>query len=376
MLFFDLRGALFGLVLLLLAVAALAAWLERRRHTFFELDETHAVLERLPFGVLALEGVRAFRFANPYACRLLGLDAPSGRLPKADWVSLLDQDRLAARSDLVATGCYHSVSLSPERFVRWWVTAWGERDLVCLWDISAQQQTEQAARSMLGDFSHEIRTPLATLLTHLEVLRLPELSDEARGQSIHLMQIEARRMSRMATSLLELSRLETAGAVERRPVDLVSLAEESLAQLMPRAQEREIAISLQADVPLPLAVGDPGRLKQVLLNLLDNAIKYSRPGDQVTVCLRRQGESIACAVHDTGPGIPPEHLPHVTRRFYRGVSEGGEGGSGLGLALVDEILRRHQSRLEIESHTTGAETGTCARFVLTSLPELQREAGI
>jgi two-component system phosphate regulon sensor histidine kinase PhoR len=329
-------------------------------------------LERLPFGLLALEGVRAYRFANPYACRLLGLDAPSGRLPQADWVSLLDQDRLAARSDLAATGCYHSVSLSAERFVRWWVTAWGERDLVCLWDVSAQQQTEQAARSMLGDFSHELRTPLATLLTHLEVLRLPELSDEARGQSLHLMQIEARRMSRMASNLLELSRLETAGAVERRPVNLATLAEECIAQLLPRAQERGIALSLQASAQLPLAVGDPGLLKQVLLNLLDNAIKYSRPGDRATVSLQRQGPNVACAVQDTGPGIPPEHLPHVTRRFYRGVPEGGEGGSGLGLALVQEILRRHQCRLEIESHTAGTETGTCARFVL---PGLQQEAG-
>jgi signal transduction histidine kinase len=255
--------------------------------------------------------------------------------------------------------------------VRWWVTAWGERDLVCLWDVSAQQQTEQAARSMLGDFSHEIRTPLATLLTHLEVLRLPELSDEARGQSIHLMQIEARRMSRMANSLLALSRLETAGTVERRPVDLAALAEESIAQLMPRAQERQIALSLQAGAQLPLAVGDPGLLKQVLLNLLDNAIKYSRPGDWATISLQRQGQTIACAVQDTGPGIPPEHLPHVTRRFYRGVSEGGDSGSGLGLALVEEILRRHQSHLDIESHTTGAEAGTCARFVL---PGLQQEA--
>jgi signal transduction histidine kinase len=372
MLFFDLRGVLFGLLLLLSAVVALVVWLERRRRAWSGFGETQALLERVPFGVLALQGGRTCRFANPYARRLLGLKSPLGRLPKADWVGLLDQDRLAARHDLAATGCYRNFALSSEQFVRWWVTAWADQDLVCLWDITTQQRAEQAARSILGDLSHELRTPLATILTHLEVLRLPDLSDDARRQSIHLMQIEARRMSRMANNLLELSRLESSGDLERRPVDLVALAEETLAQLAPRAQERGIAISLQAEASLPLAVGDPGRLKQVLLNLLDNAIKYSRPGDRALVSLRREGQHVTCAVRDTGPGIPPEHLPHVTRRFYRGVPEGGEGGSGLGLALVEEILRRHQSRLEIESHTEGDERGTCARFVLS---ELRGEAG-
>ena len=102
---------------------------------------------------------------------------------------------------------------------------------------------------------------------------------------------------------------------------------------------------------------------QVFLNPLDNVCKYSRPGDRVEVTLRRGREGIACAVYDTGPGIPAEHLPHITRRFYRADRRGMEG-SGLGLALVKEILRRHQSRLEIESRAGGEETGTCARFIL------------
>lgn len=97
-------------------------------------------------------------------------------------------------------------------------------------------------------------------------------------------------------------------------------------------------------------------------------IKYSRPGDRVIVSLGQADEGITCSVCDTGPGIPAEHLPHVTRRFYRAAPQEIEG-SGLGLALVEEILRRHQSRMEIESCTEGEETGTQVRFVLPVLPK-------
>jgi len=175
-------------------------------------------------------------------------------------------------------------------------------------------------------------------------------------------------MARLVNDMLELGRLETSAEIERRAVDLLTVVEQAIAQIAPQAEEREIAVSLEADAPLPLVLGNADRLKQVFLNLLNNAVTYSRPGDRVMVSLRLEREGIACAVSDTGPGIPAEHLPHVTRRFYRAVPK-GEGGSGLGLALVKEILRRHQSRLEIESQTEGEETGTCVRFVLPVLPE-------
>ena len=101
------------------------------------------------------------------------------------------------------------------------------------------------------------------------------------------------------------------------------------------------------------------RLKQVFPKLLDNAIKYSRAGDHIIVAARATDErnAIACAVCDSGPGILPEYLPHLTRKFYRVAPETSEG-SGLGLALVTEVLRRHQSELHIESRSDGDETGT------------------
>jgi two-component system phosphate regulon sensor histidine kinase PhoR len=116
-----------------------------------------------------------------------------------------------------------------------------------------------------------------------------------------------------------------------------------------------------------LVIGDAGRLKQVFLNVLDNALKYVRPADRVEVALRQGQNVVRCTVIDNGPGIPAQHLPHITKRFYRGVPE-GSGGSGLGLALVKEILEHHQSELIIESQDQGDQTGTSLRFELPILP--------
>jgi two-component system phosphate regulon sensor histidine kinase PhoR len=228
---------------------------------------------------------------------------------------------------------------------------------------------DQSTRFLLSDLSHELRTPLATLLTHLEVLRLPQISEETRQQSVHLMQKEAARMTRLVHNLLELGSLDSGVAIEQRPVNLHAVLDQVLAQVTSQAEEQRIGLSQEVDPAIPLVIGDADRLRQVFLNLLDNAIKYSRPGDRVTVSLNQNAsrDGIVCAICDTGPGIPVEHLSKITRRFYRVASE-EVGGSGLGLALVEEILRRHRSQLEIESRTEGDHTGTCVRFVLPTLP--------
>ena len=171
----------------------------------------------------------------------------------------------------------------------------------------------------------------------------------------------------MSNTLLDLSRLQVTGQIERRPVDLLPLVQEIVAQMQPRAQERDVDLAFESDAPLELVIGDAGRLKQVFINLLDNALKYVRAGDHVAVSLRQGQNGVLCTVRDDGPGIPAQHLPHVTRRFYRGVPE-GSGGSGLGLALVKEILEHHQSDLVIESEALGEQTGTCVRFELPILP--------
>lgn len=375
MLFLDLRWLLFGLLLIVVVAVLLPVWLghrQRRSTAFLDLEGVAAVLERAPCGWLVLDGSRTYCYANPYARRALGLASPAGDLPEAAWVAVLEEDRIAARRDMVAPGCYHNVPLPSGSTVCWWIAPWDNRDVVFLLDITAQQRAEQATAYLFSSLSHELRTPIATILTYLEILLLPNVSSEIRQQSLRLLKAETQRMSRLVNQMLELGRLETSAEIERRLLDPMLLVEQAIAQVAPQAEERGIALSLQVGASLPFVVGDADRLMQVFLNLLDNAVKYSRPGDRVVVSLQRNEEGIECIVRDTGPGIPAKHLPHLTRRFYRAAPQEIEG-SGLGLALVEEILHRHGSRLEIESRTEGEETGTCVRFVLPTLPEEEKK---
>ena len=369
MLTFDLKTLLFALLLLLVAAIGGGFWFARRRRLPTRLPDGTSllsVLDDAPFGVAALEGV-TLRYANPYVLRLLHLPDDASALPDTDWSPLLDADRAAARQETSAPGVgrYRTVTFASGQTARWWVIPWDGRDFVFLLDITAQQRTEQAGRALINDLGHELRTPIATILTHLEILGLSDVGQEVQQQSLTFAKDEAQRMARLLNDMLELGRLETAPALPRRPVDLVALVEDVVLQSTPRAVERQMALSLEAESPLPFVPANADRLRQVFLNLLDNAFKYARSGDRVTISLQRTPNGVMCAVCDTGPGIPPEHLPHVPRRFYRAASKGVEG-SGLGLSLVAEILRRHESELVIESPGVNG-VGTCARFVMSTI---------
>ncbi len=366
MLAFDLQTLLFILILLVVVPVLIGFYLaQRRQHGGMRLPDGASLLDALhdaPFGVVALEEEMVC-YANVYARRLLHLSDNGSALPDADWSPLLEADRIAARQGGGArAGRYRTITFASGQTARWWVIPWDGRDFVFLLDVTAQQRTEQAGRALINDLSHELRTPIATLLTHLEILGLSDVGKEVQQQSLTLAKEEAQRMARLLNDMLELGRLETSQELPRRPVDVLALVEDVVLQSTPRAVERQMALSLEADSPLPLVPANADRLRQVFLNLLDNAFKYARAGDRVTVALRRVPDGVACAVCDTGPGIPPEHLPYVTRRFYRAAPKDIEG-SGLGLSIVAEILRRHESELVIESPVADA-AGTCAKFVI------------
>lgn len=387
--FLDLRWLVFGLLVGLCVAATAGYWLGWRtgrgavtQTLVPRRGETNSSLEHAPFGLLIVEGSGICRYANFRARELLGLSSPICVLPDSPWVHSLKEDCAMARGDAPSAGRYRNISLFPElsdtpaqrersgMFVRWWVTSFGHGHLVLLLDFTEQHQLEESTHQLINDLSHELRTPLATILTHLEVLGVSSISDEIAQQSVRLLKDEAHRMARLVHRMLELGRLETGPEIETRPVDLLYVVEGVMAQMAPTAEEHHIILSLEADSPLPPALGDEDRLRQLFLDLLDNAVKYCRPGDQVTISVSGEDRGIRCAVRDSGPGIPAEHLSHVVRRFYReGPSE--TEGNGLGLALAQEILRRHGSSLEIESRNEGERTGTAVQFSLPT-SQLQR----
>ncbi len=368
---FDLKWFLLALLLamsgLVLATIGVLRWWRRRRQSLAALTTLQTVLVNAPVAVVALDQHNFIHYANPTAQRLLALAPGQQTLPKTVWADELQRDWQILQEQHAAAGRYRTLQLYSHTeqplTVRWWLTRWHELTLLFVIDITTQQRSEQAAQVLLSDLAHELRTPLATLLTHLEVLRLPALADTTRSQSLDFMKTEVQRLVRLSNNLVELGRLQASSLLAPQAVDLPALVESLLLQVRPSATEHQMQVSLTVQGRPAPVLGDPDRLRQLFLNLVENAIKYGAPGNQITIALVAEVQGMGCAVCDTGPGIPADQIPHLTRRFYR-AAPAGVSGSGLGLALVAEILRQHQSRLVIESQTNGAERGTCLRFTL------------
>lgn len=232
--------------------------------------------------------------------------------------------------------------------------------LVCFEDQAAREEAGQMRRDFVANVSHELRTPLTALLGFIETLRGAARSDEkARDRFLSIMESEANRMNRLVGDLLSLSRVEADARV--RPTENVQLAEITrsvLGTFQPLADEQGVYLKQDGLAVEGDMLGDADQLAQVVTNLIENAIKYSGKGAEVSVSLTQvashpmvRGAAIVLSVSDDGPGIDTLHIPRLTERFYRIDSHRSRelGGTGLGLAIVKHIVNRHRGRLTIES---------------------------
>ena len=234
--------------------------------------------------------------------------------------------------------------------------------VVTLHDVTEARRVDRMRTDFVANASHELRTPLASVLGFIETLQGPAKEDAvAREKFLTIMAEQARRMARLVDDLLSLSRIEQNLHVRPdSPVDLVSIAGQMIDSLGALAEENGVGISFTpaGQVVVP---GDRDELLRVAENLIENAIKYGAPSAVDVTVDARDGMG-RLIVTDHGPGVPPEHLPRLTERFYR-VDAGqsrAKGGTGLGLAIVKHIVARHQGRLTIESAPGKGSTFTVA----------------
>ncbi len=222
-----------------------------------------------------------------------------------------------------------------------------------------------------ADISHELRTPLTTIRGNVDVMRRTRVADDA---SLDAIQSETERMTRLVGDLLLLAQADAGLPIRREPVSLDTLLLDVYRQVRVIANGVDVSLG---DEDAVIVMGDPDRLKQLVLNLADNAIRYTPAGGRVTLSLKRDSGWAQLSVSDTGPGIPPEHLPHVFDRFYRvdksrsrresGKSGALGGGAGLGLSIAQWIAQSHSGRIDVKS-----EVGKGTTFTIY-LPELKRE---
>ncbi len=207
-----------------------------------------------------------------------------------------------------------------------------------------------ARRQMTADIAHELRTPLSLILGHAEAVHDGVLPPS--HENFEIIREEALHLEKLVEDLRTLS-LADAGELTIQPQAIAPqrLLEEVLALYRFQAQSKNLSLALEVEPELPLISVDPGRMTQVLLNVLDNALRHTPEGGQVTLAARRTPRGVELLVRDSGPGLPPEDLERIFERFYRTSGARGrqDGGSGLGLAIARSIVLAHQGQIHAES---------------------------
>ncbi len=233
-------------------------------------------------------------------------------------------------------------------------------------DQSETRRIDRMRADFIANASHELRTPLASISGFVETLRGPARNDAAaRDHFLGIMQNQTARMARLIDDLLSLSRLEMKPYLPPgATVDVRSIVQSVIDSLSPLAKESGVVIEREfGDAPVEVH-GDRDELFQVFENLLENACKYGQSGGRVVVSIGTDGAiepEVEVTIRDFGPGIPEEHIPRITERFYRVDvdTSRAQKGTGLGLSIVKHILTRHNARLTIKS-----EVGNGAAFTV------------
>ena len=210
------------------------------------------------------------------------------------------------------------------------------------------QREEELRKESVADLAHELRTPVSGLLSRIEAAQDGVLPDEAAN--LEAMHAEALRLTRLLDDLARLAEAERPGLLlEKRHVDLADVARAAADSIAPRFAEAGIAFS--ATVQPAWVLGDANRIEQVVTNLLSNALRYTEAGGKVTLTVARSGDEVSLDVADTGIGIRAEDLRHIFTRFWRGDPSRSRatGGTGIGLAIVRELVRAHEGRIDVDS---------------------------
>jgi len=238
--------------------------------------------------------------------------------------------------------------------------------VIVLHDITELRRLEQVRTEFVANVSHELRTPLTAIHGYVETLLGGALEEPENARKfLEVVHRQTGRLGRLINDLTDLSNIEL-GKVSLRlaPTSLDEVLDSVLAVIRPRAQAGGVAVGVEMPPGLPPVKADHDRLAQILINLADNAVKYTPGGGAVTIHASETGYgTVEVSVEDTGVGIPPSDLPRITERFYRVDKARSRelGGTGLGLAIVKHLVLAHGGELGIESELG---RGTKVRFTI------------
>jgi signal transduction histidine kinase len=326
-----------------------------------ERSDSTAIVAAMNDGIIAADARSRIVIANPAARQLLGYGADD---PLPELRALF---RAKAARDLLATlpqgvADEREITLDGRVVALRAAPLDGGGALLVLRDLTDVRRLEAVRRDFVANVSHELKTPLTSIAGYAETLAAGGVDEESTARFIATIRSNARRMQTLVDDLLDLSRIESGGWAPRPvSIDVAALAAEAWQVNHDRAAERGIRFATRIDPDAATLVADADAARQVLDNLLDNALRYVGPDGVVTVTARRRDGGTELAVTDTGSGIPPEHLSRVFERFYRVDPSRSRdaGGTGLGLAIVRHIVESHGGRVAAESVPREGTTIRC-----------------
>ena len=318
-----------------------------------ERDLLGSVLDSMTQGVIALDGERRITLVNPAARRIFALPGvPIGErfgdqvaVPEA--LALVDGGKPDATAEFTTPGGLRALArVTAQRS--------GEGRLLVVDDVTAIRRLETIRRDFVANVSHELRTPVSVIRANAETLQAGGKDDPAfAGRLIDGLHRNAERLARIVADLLDLSRLDAGQyRLDRAPVPLAIAAGNAISAVEPQVTARGAAIVLEVG-PEVTVHADAKALDQVLVNLLDNAVKYSPPGGRVVVRTRPRGDAVRIEITDDGPGIAAHHRDRIFERFYR-VDPGRSrdvGGTGLGLSIVKHLVESMGGSVGVDPNT-------------------------
>jgi len=317
----------------------------------------------MPDAVVILTEEEEIEWANPPASILLGIDYPrdlgmrvANLLRDPDFADYLKRGDYADPVEIDSPA-------NPESSVSLQIVPFGaQRKLVLARDNTRLHRLEQMRRSFIANVSHELRTPVTVLSGYIETMRdIEHIRPDDLKKHLATMHEQAARMQRLVDDLLMLSRLETAAPRQKEetvdvPALLAGLKEQ--AEVLSGDAGHRITLEVQPDLKL---LGGRDELHSAFMNLIQNAVRYTPRGGAIGLRWISDADGARFSVSDTGDGIAPEHIPHLTERFYRvdTARSRASGGTGLGLSIVKHVLLRHHAHLDIQSQLGRGSTFTC-----------------
>jgi two-component system NtrC family sensor kinase len=329
------------------------ASLQKRAQTSeAEHARLEAVFNNIHDSVMILNQKNIITFVNPAMCRAFGINAKDAvGKPAIDVIQHPDLLTLITRADTNDPYQYHEVSFPDGRVGNaQFVAIHDVGYALTMQDITYLKEIDRIRREFVSTVSHDLRSPLTSVIGYSELIERAGPLNEQQRDFVSRIQDSIQHITSLINDLLDIGTIEAGIDTRREFVQLEGILRYTIDMLHGQIEAKSLMVRTDIPLALPSLRANPIRLRQVLDNVVGNAIKYSHTGGEIYISIHPEGNQIILEVTDQGPGIPPSDQPHIFDKFYRATNIGPDvEGSGLGLAIVKNIVENHQGRIWVES---------------------------